>query len=299
MTTSTIAVVFLTFIIVMAAVVAIMTVIYATRLPSSKAGENTVRKSKLPVGESTQSETFPELTDMNNMSKSDTLNSTLPGDEKANSAELRSNTTFLVNREDKSVKKKQPRKSSKKKFSFTSPKMYRNKQIQMEQVPPIVNSKAEEPLPDDTVISKLPEIPDLQPLISEPEIEKQMPEPAPDNPILEDVVSSVPAVTNPEVQIKEYELIMEAKSNNETRKTGSDSPVANPETAASKIAESNKTSNEGHQTQQSGMGDLSDLFAKNTSEDKKANKLAEEMNDIDANDLLRNGLGLISKMKKK
>ena len=46
------------------------------------------------------------------------------------------------------------------------------------------------------------------------------------------------------------------------------------------------------------MGDLSELFAKNTSDDSKANKLAEGMAEVDVNDLVKAGLGLIGKLKK-
>ena len=304
MTTSTIAVVFFTVIIMMAAVVAIMTVIYATRLPSSKASKNTEQQNEPPAIKSTQNKTDLQFTEIDKLSKSDTPNSILPINEAFDSTELHSSNTLLVAREDKSVRKKQSSANKKKKFN-TLPKIHKENQIQIEQTPPIINSKAREPRLDNIVISKvseipeIPEIPDPPSLMSEPVPEKQTQAPVPDNPIVEEAISSVPNKTNAEVSIKETDVIMEGKPNNETGKTVADSSSSNREKVASKITGPDNSGSGVHQAQKSEMGDLSDLFAKSSSEDKKANKLAEEMNDIDANDLLRDSLSLISKIKKK
>ena len=301
MTTSTIAVVFFTVIIMMAAVVAIMTVIYATRLPSSKASKNTEQQNEPPAIKSTQNKTDLQFTEIDKLSKSDTPNSILPINEAFDSTELHSSDTLLVAREDKSVRKKQSSANKKKKFN-TLPKIHKENQIQIEQTPPIINSKAGEPRLDNIVISKvseIPEIPDPSSLMSEPVPEKQTQAPAPDNPIVEEAISSVSDKTNAEVSIKETDVIMEGKPNNETGKTVADSSSSNREKVASKFTGPDNSGSGVHQAQKSEMGDLSDLFAKSSSEDKKANKLAEEMNDIDANDLLRDSLSLISKMKKK
>jgi len=303
MTTSTIAVVFFTFIIMMAAVVAIMTVIYATRLPSSMTGKNPKQKSKLVATEPTQNKAVPELTDTNSMSRSDTPDNASPfAGKKSDHTRLQSSDTLLVNRENNPDRKKQRSANKKKKLNFNLHRITKHNQPQKEQVSSEVNSKVEEPAPDNVGISVVPEnneVPELQPSINETETDTQPAEQAPDTSAGEAINISVPAITNPEVSIKENENNMEAIPNKETSKTGTDSSATNRETVASKIEQTGNTSGGESKTQQSGMGDLSDLFAKSSSEDKKANKLAEGMSDIDANELLRDSLGLINRMKKK
>ncbi len=73
----------------------------------------------------------------------------------------------------------------------------------------------------------------------------------------------------------------------------SNDPKPGPETgkppAAAKPVEKEKTS----------VSDFADLFAKSSTEDTKANKLAEHMPDVDVDDLLREGRSLVSRLKPK
>ncbi len=48
-----------------------------------------------------------------------------------------------------------------------------------------------------------------------------------------------------------------------------------------------------------GASDFADLFAKSSTEETKANKLAEDMPDVAVDDLLREGRTLISRLKPK
>ncbi len=47
------------------------------------------------------------------------------------------------------------------------------------------------------------------------------------------------------------------------------------------------------------VSDFADLFAKSSSEDTKANKLAQDMPDVDVDDILREGRNLIGRIKPK
>ena len=47
------------------------------------------------------------------------------------------------------------------------------------------------------------------------------------------------------------------------------------------------------------VGDFADLFAKGSSEDTKANKLAQDMPEVEVDDILREGRNLISRLKPK
>lgn len=76
----------------------------------------------------------------------------------------------------------------------------------------------------------------------------------------------------------------------EVNQTGSEPPEA--------TADSGETDQEMPQKQKSGLGDLADLFATSASEFTEKNRLAEEVNDVDVNELLKEGLGLLDKVKK-
>ena len=62
--------------------------------------------------------------------------------------------------------------------------------------------------------------------------------------------------------------------------------------------ESEKTKNQEPHEQKATAGDLSDLFAKNIVEENEAGRLAEEMEDVNVDDLLKEGLKLMKKLGK-
>jgi hypothetical protein len=63
-------------------------------------------------------------------------------------------------------------------------------------------------------------------------------------------------------------------------------------------ADSLKSASEKPEEQRPDDGDISDLFAKDMSEGTETNHLAEEMTDIDIGNLLQEGLGILSRIKK-
>jgi hypothetical protein len=89
---------------------------------------------------------------------------------------------------------------------------------------------------------------------------------------------------------KESEPSMDKNHGTKVNKSGSEPPAA--------TANSGETSQNMPKTQKSSMGDLSDLFAKSNSEDKETNKLAAQVNDVDVNELLQEGLVLLEKLRK-
>ena len=52
------------------------------------------------------------------------------------------------------------------------------------------------------------------------------------------------------------------------------------------------------QKEKSGLGDLADLFATNASDFTEKSKLAEQVQEVDVNEILQEGLGLLGKVKK-
>jgi len=62
--------------------------------------------------------------------------------------------------------------------------------------------------------------------------------------------------------------------------------------------DSDETDDELPQAQNSSLGDLADLFAVSASEFAEKNNLAEQVSDVDVNDLLQEGLGLLDNVKK-
>lgn len=79
-------------------------------------------------------------------------------------------------------------------------------------------------------------------------------------------------------------------------------PAAGAEQAGTKVpltgAESVEAESDGSGTDESGLGDLAELFAHSAPEEAESGKLAEEMQDVDVTELLREGLGLLSRHKK-
>ena len=115
-------------------------------------------------------------------------------------------------------------------------------------------------------------------------------EPSPDNTSPAGERGESAGIAEPAQIIKEGEDSMDNIHNTEVNQASSEPPAA--------TADSDKANQEMPQTQKFSMGDLSDLFAKTNVEDTRANKLAEEMNDVDINELLQEGLGLLGKLKK-
>ena len=88
---------------------------------------------------------------------------------------------------------------------------------------------------------------------------------------------------------KESESSMETKPGTDVNQASADSPAA--------TTDSGETDKEMPQKQKSGLGDLADLFATSASEFTEKDRLAEQVNDVDVNELLREGLGLLGKVK--
>ena len=82
---------------------------------------------------------------------------------------------------------------------------------------------------------------------------------------------------------------METKPGTDVNQASADSPAA--------TTDSGETDKEMPQKQKSGLGDLADLFATSASEFTEKDRLAEQVNDVDVNELLREGLGLLGKVK--
>jgi hypothetical protein len=63
--------------------------------------------------------------------------------------------------------------------------------------------------------------------------------------------------------------------------------------------DSDETDQESPQTEKTGLGDLADLFATSASEFTEKNRLADQVKDVDVDEILQEGLGLLDKVKKK
>ncbi|MFA5054632.1 MAG: hypothetical protein WC562_00445 [Dehalococcoidia bacterium] len=63
-------------------------------------------------------------------------------------------------------------------------------------------------------------------------------------------------------------------------------------------SDSEETEEDTQQKDKSGLGDLADLFATNASDFTEKSKLAEQVQEVDVNDILQEGLGLLGKVKK-
>jgi len=97
-----------------------------------------------------------------------------------------------------------------------------------------------------------------------------------------------------ETIIKKDETSMDTKPGTEGNQASSEPPAATTDSG-----ETDKEMPQKQQSgQQSGLGDLADLFATSASEFTEKNKLADQVNDVDVNELLQEGLGLLGKVKK-
>jgi hypothetical protein len=63
-------------------------------------------------------------------------------------------------------------------------------------------------------------------------------------------------------------------------------------------SDSDETEEDTQQKEKSGLGDLADLFATNAADFTEKSKLAEQVQEVDINDILQEGLGLLGKVKK-
>jgi len=97
-------------------------------------------------------------------------------------------------------------------------------------------------------------------------------------------------IAKPAQMEKESEANMDTKPGTEGNQASSEPPAA--------TTDSGETDQETSKTQKSGLGDLADLFATSASEFTEKNKLAEQVNEVDVNDILQQGLGLLGKVKK-
>ena len=90
--------------------------------------------------------------------------------------------------------------------------------------------------------------------------------------------------------IKGSETSMDTEPGPENNQASSEPPAA--------TADSGETDKDTSQKQNSGLGDLADLFATSASEFTEKNRLSEQVNEVDVNDILQEGLGLLGKVKK-
>jgi hypothetical protein len=90
--------------------------------------------------------------------------------------------------------------------------------------------------------------------------------------------------------IKGSETSMDTEPGPENNQASSEPPA--------ETTDSGETGKDTSQKQNSGLGDLADLFATSASEFTEKNRLAEQVNDVDVNEILQEGLGLLGKVKK-
>jgi hypothetical protein len=93
-----------------------------------------------------------------------------------------------------------------------------------------------------------------------------------------------PAITN------KSEAGMDTEPDTEVNQAGSE--------PSAETTDSGETDQETPQTNKSGLGDLADLFATSAADFSEKNRLAEQVDDVDVNDILQEGLGLLGKIKK-
>lgn len=79
--------------------------------------------------------------------------------------------------------------------------------------------------------------------------------------------------------------------------TGTEDSQINSE-PTEEASDSDETEEDTQQKDKSGLGDLADLFATNASDFTEKSKLAEQVQEVDINDILQEGLGLLGKVKK-
>ena len=103
--------------------------------------------------------------------------------------------------------------------------------------------------------------------------------------------NNLPSTVEPaKTIIKRSEAGMNTGSGTEGNQASSEPPAA--------TEDSGETDQGKTQKDKSGLGDLADLFATSASEFTEKSRLAEQVNEVDVNELLQEGLGLLGKVKK-
>lgn len=87
------------------------------------------------------------------------------------------------------------------------------------------------------------------------------------------------------------------KTTMEEDETGTEDNQASSE-PNEEASDSDETKEDTQQKDKSGLGDLADLFATNASDFTEKSKLAEQVQEVDINEILQEGLGLLGKVKK-
>jgi hypothetical protein len=105
-------------------------------------------------------------------------------------------------------------------------------------------------------------------------------------------VKSNEVLTNAELAAsrEKREASMDKGADTEVNKASSEPSAA--------TTDSGETDKETPQTEKSGLGDLADLFATSATDFTEKSKLAEQVKEVDVNDILSEGLGLLGKAKK-
>lgn len=266
MGTDTIAVVFFIFMMIMTATIAIMTVFYATRLPSSRRPA----ASRSPEGQVS-----------NNRSESGP--SPRPG----------------MNDQDvqPAVRRKERTKMS---FLFKRTKTGNTREVTLE----TSSRKGEEGTTDTprqasgTPTAAPP--PPVPSPTSEPELNRNNTETG-----IETDVGVGKAEIGPRAEEGQYKQGNTERGDEREATPSAPTPspvVEEPKLEVDKVRpESGERDGAGEtkpEPQKSGMGDLSDLFARVAIEDDKASQLAQGMGEVNIEDLLKQGLGLVDRLKK-
>jgi len=282
-------------ILAMAATVAALTFVYIRRLPSSKATRNLKREGgqgeESALEEKAESRPVPESSSGRGIHKQAISSGNKPLEPEAAASEVHTETQETGLAASSEGMKQWFR--MKGITSVTRNKADKQKQAyQREPVALVESSELTVALQDDSVRhTPLAGAPQGQIVMTELKSgEGPAHEPSPGNTRPAGERGEPAGIAELAQIIKEGEDSMDNIHNTEVNQASSEPPAA--------TADSDKANHDMPQTQKFSMGDLSDLFAKTNVEDTRANKLAEEMNDVDINELLQEGLGLLGKLKK-
>jgi hypothetical protein len=300
----TIAVVFYIAILLMAATVAVLTVIYTMKPRSSRtaSGPNSgggAHEEKTPV-ETTQRQAESNETVGSQAGKIEApLNREPVKAESTTQAQLpaepKAKTIKPIRRRIPRVNMKiKLRKGAKDKVTQVEP----NEAITDERVPSPAALKGDNVSPPESSPSAKPPTLSESPVSEVPHnlpLDIPNPEPKANN-----AVSAANDETHKtELEKKEPESHMDAKQpTTELAKSSSEQTLALLEAVKPAPQEPSKTGTEEPRERKAPAGDLSELFSKDTVEEDQASKLAEEMNDVDVKNLLEEGLSLVSRLKK-
>lgn len=177
-------------------------------------------------------------------------------------------------------------------ITYINRKVYEQKQLEPMKTVPVENLKKAIAFKDESVESiPFPSAAQEKLIVNELKSrEDNANRSSPDNTIPA-VESIEPVLVSEGTKIlEESEPSMDTKRGTEVKKASSESPAVN--------ANSHKNNQDLSQTKKLSMGDLSDLFAKSSSENTETNKLATEVSDIDINELLQEGKVLLGRLRK-